>query len=139
MKKIINAPEAFVDEFVEGILLAHPDLVKTPGDDLRILVRADAPCDGNTGANQPRELRAESNIPSQREECDPHRHQWCGDCRRRRGHCLVQRGEGDTDEQPGQHAEHDVVERVHAGNHHDANRRDRDAADQCAADRGDRV
>ena len=49
MRKIINAPEAFVDEFVEGILLAHPDLVKTPGDDLRILVRADAPVAGKVG------------------------------------------------------------------------------------------
>jgi dihydroxyacetone kinase/dihydroxyacetone kinase-like protein len=49
VKKIINAPEAFVDEFVEGILLAHPDLVKTPGDDIRILVRADAPQPGKVG------------------------------------------------------------------------------------------
>lgn len=49
MKKIINNPENFVDEFVEGILLAHPDLVKTPGDDLRVLVRADAPLDGKVG------------------------------------------------------------------------------------------
>lgn len=49
MKKIINEPEAFVDEFVEGILLAHPDLVKTPGDDVRVLVRADAPQAGKVG------------------------------------------------------------------------------------------
>ena len=49
MKKIINAPEDFVDEFVEGILLAHPDLVKSPGDDLRVLVRADAPLAGKVG------------------------------------------------------------------------------------------
>lgn len=49
MKKIINAPEDFVDEFVDGILLAHPDLVKTPGDDLRVLVRADAPRAGKVG------------------------------------------------------------------------------------------
>ncbi|MGV2982147.1 dihydroxyacetone kinase subunit DhaK [Microbacterium sp. AGC85] len=49
MKKIINAPEAFVDEFVEGILAAHPDLVKTPGDDIRVLVRADAPRPGRVG------------------------------------------------------------------------------------------
>ncbi len=49
MKKIINAPAAFVDEFVEGILLAHPDQVKTPGDDLRVLVRADAPVAGHVG------------------------------------------------------------------------------------------
>ena len=49
MKKIINDPERFVDEFVEGILLAHPDLVKTPGDDLRVLVRSDAPVAGQVG------------------------------------------------------------------------------------------
>ena len=49
MKKIINAPEDFVDEFVEGILLAHPDLVRTPGDDLRVMVRADAPLAGKVG------------------------------------------------------------------------------------------
>ncbi|MFV0450643.1 MAG: dihydroxyacetone kinase subunit DhaK [Propioniciclava sp.] len=49
MKKIINAPDAFVDEFVEGILLAHPDQVKTPADDLRVLVRADAPVAGQVG------------------------------------------------------------------------------------------
>ena len=49
MKKIINEPAAFVDEFVEGILLAHPDLLKTPGDDIRVLVRADAPVAGKVG------------------------------------------------------------------------------------------
>lgn len=49
MRKIINAPENFVDEFVEGILLAHPNLVKTPGDDVRVMVRADAPVTGKVG------------------------------------------------------------------------------------------
>lgn len=49
MKKIINKPEDFVDEMIEGILLAHPDKVKTPGDDARILVRADAPVIGRVG------------------------------------------------------------------------------------------
>lgn len=49
MKKIINRPEDFVDEMIEGILLAHPDMVKTPGDDPRILVRADAPVAGKVG------------------------------------------------------------------------------------------
>ncbi len=49
MRKIINAPENFVDEFVEGILLAHSDLVKTPGDDVRVMVRADAPVAGQVG------------------------------------------------------------------------------------------
>ncbi|MFG1932872.1 dihydroxyacetone kinase subunit DhaK [Mycobacterium sp. NPDC048908] len=49
MKKILNQPEHFVDEMVEGILLAHPDKVKTPGDDRRIMVRADAPVAGKVG------------------------------------------------------------------------------------------
>ncbi len=49
MKKIINDPDRFVDEMIEGILKAHPTLVKTPGDDLRILVRADAPVAGHVG------------------------------------------------------------------------------------------
>ncbi|MEC5155965.1 dihydroxyacetone kinase-like protein [Cryobacterium sp. CAN_C3] len=49
MKKIINEPSVFVDEFVEGILLAHPGLLKTPGDDRRVLVRADAPVAGKVG------------------------------------------------------------------------------------------
>ena len=34
---------------VEGILLAHPDQLKTPGDDRRIMVRADAPVAGKVG------------------------------------------------------------------------------------------
>jgi phosphoenolpyruvate---glycerone phosphotransferase subunit DhaK len=49
MKKILNKPEHFVDEMVEGILLAHPDQVKTPGEDPRIMVRADAPVAGKVG------------------------------------------------------------------------------------------
>jgi phosphoenolpyruvate---glycerone phosphotransferase subunit DhaK len=49
MKKIINEPGRFVDEMIEGILLAHPDMVKTPGSDPRIMVRADAPVAGKVG------------------------------------------------------------------------------------------
>ncbi len=49
MRKIINEPANFVDEMVEGIIWAHPDLVKTPGDDLRVMVRADAPQQGKVG------------------------------------------------------------------------------------------
>ena len=49
MKKILNQPGNFVDEMIEGILLAHPDKLKTPGDDRRIMVRADAPVAGKVG------------------------------------------------------------------------------------------
>jgi len=49
VKKIINDPDNFVDEMIDGILKAHPTLVKTPGDDRRILVRADAPVQGHVG------------------------------------------------------------------------------------------
>ena len=40
MKKIINAPEHYVDEMLEGIYTAHPDLVTYVADDLRCLVTA---------------------------------------------------------------------------------------------------
>ncbi len=49
MKKIINEPERFVDEMVEGLLLAHPDLLRVPGSDPRVLVRADSPQPGKVG------------------------------------------------------------------------------------------
>ncbi|MGB3413852.1 MAG: dihydroxyacetone kinase subunit DhaK [Microbacteriaceae bacterium] len=49
MKKFINDPEHFVDEFIEGILLAHPDQVKIIGGDPRVMVRADAPVAGHVG------------------------------------------------------------------------------------------
>jgi dihydroxyacetone kinase/dihydroxyacetone kinase-like protein len=49
MKKILNEPDHFVDEMVEGILLAHPSQLKTPGEDARIMVRADAPVAGKVG------------------------------------------------------------------------------------------
>lgn len=42
MKKIINEPMAFVDEMLEGILLAHPDQLKVTSDP-RAIIRADAP------------------------------------------------------------------------------------------------
>ena len=46
MKKIINHPEAFVDETIEGILLAHPNHLKRAPGTARGLVRADAPVAG---------------------------------------------------------------------------------------------
>lgn len=49
MKKFLNKPEAFVDEMIEGILAAHPDKLKNVADDLRCIVRADAPRTGKVG------------------------------------------------------------------------------------------
>jgi len=46
MKKIINAPMGFVDEVLEGILMAHPDQLKAVESDPRAIVRADAPVEG---------------------------------------------------------------------------------------------
>jgi len=41
MQKILNDPEPFVDEMLEGILAAHPDQLRRPSP--RAIVRADAP------------------------------------------------------------------------------------------------
>jgi len=49
MKKLINHPDEFVDEMLEGLLLAHPDLLRSATDDHRALVRADAPLQGKVG------------------------------------------------------------------------------------------
>jgi len=43
LKKIINNPEDFVDEMIEGILKAHPQELRMAKDSLRELVRIDAP------------------------------------------------------------------------------------------------
>jgi len=48
MKKIINGPEDFVDEMLEGILAAHADQLKATVDP-RAIVRADAPVSGKVG------------------------------------------------------------------------------------------
>ena len=47
MQKIINEPKAFVDEMLEGILLAHPESLRAPAK--RVLVRTDAPLPGKVG------------------------------------------------------------------------------------------
>lgn len=49
VKKIINSPEAFVDEVVEGLLLAHPGELRSVSTDSRALVRADAGTGGRVG------------------------------------------------------------------------------------------
>ena len=48
MQKLINDPDAFVDELLEGVLAAHPDRLRTAGDP-RAIVRADAPVLGKVG------------------------------------------------------------------------------------------
>ena len=47
MQKILNQPEPFVDEMLEGILAAHPDHLRRPSP--RAVVRADAPVEGKVG------------------------------------------------------------------------------------------
>ena len=47
MQKILNKPEPFVDEMLEGILVAHPDQLRRPSP--RAIVRADAPVAGKVG------------------------------------------------------------------------------------------
>ncbi len=49
MKKIINDPESFVDEMLEGILAAHPCHLRAATSDNRAIVRADAPITGQVG------------------------------------------------------------------------------------------
>jgi len=49
MKKIINEPDAFVDEIIEGLLVAHPAWIKSATADKRALVRKDAPKAGRVG------------------------------------------------------------------------------------------
>jgi dihydroxyacetone kinase len=49
MKKIINDPNAFVDEVLEGILAAHPTMLKAVSPDRRAIARADAPVKGHVG------------------------------------------------------------------------------------------
>jgi dihydroxyacetone kinase-like protein len=48
MKKIINRPENYVNEMLEGLYIAHPDLITYTGGDLRCLVSANKK-DGKVG------------------------------------------------------------------------------------------
>jgi dihydroxyacetone kinase len=45
----MNEPSAFVDQMLEGLLLAHPDRLKPSGGTNRALVRADAPVNDRVG------------------------------------------------------------------------------------------
>ena len=48
MKKIINQPENYVNEMLEGLYIAHPGLIQSTAGDLRCLVTAN-PVDGKVG------------------------------------------------------------------------------------------
>lgn len=48
MQKILNHPDAFVDEMLEGVVLAHPNSLRAAGDP-RSIVRCDAPVQGKVG------------------------------------------------------------------------------------------
>lgn len=46
MKKILNNPNEFVVEMLDGLLKAHPDMLTFAGDDTHCIVRAGAPIEG---------------------------------------------------------------------------------------------
>ncbi len=49
MKKILNDPENYVPEMLQGLLAAHPGRLKSVGDELYAIVRADSPNEGKVG------------------------------------------------------------------------------------------
>ncbi|MGA2764035.1 MAG: dihydroxyacetone kinase subunit DhaK [Spirochaetia bacterium] len=49
MKKFINEPKNFVDDMLEGILMAHPDQLAFTAGDKRCIIRAGAPRKGKVG------------------------------------------------------------------------------------------
>ena len=46
MKKILNNPDHYVAEMLDGLLKAHPDMLDHAGDDHHCIVRADSPVEG---------------------------------------------------------------------------------------------
>jgi dihydroxyacetone kinase-like protein len=46
MKKLLNHPDEYVKEMLDGLLKAHPDKLDCAGDDHQCIVRADAPVEG---------------------------------------------------------------------------------------------
>lgn len=49
MKKILNNPENYVPEMLEGLLAAHPHRLKSVGGDPHCIVRANSPIEGKVG------------------------------------------------------------------------------------------
>ena len=62
MKKLINRPENFVAEMLDGLVKAHPDALAFAGEPAAI-VRADAPVAGQGGARHRRRLRTPAGVP----------------------------------------------------------------------------
>jgi dihydroxyacetone kinase len=48
-KKLMNAPEAIIPEMIEGMIYAHPDILKLEGATGRAVVAVDGPRDGKVG------------------------------------------------------------------------------------------
>ncbi len=49
MKKILNDPKTYVDEMLDGLCAAHPDIYARTGDRGRVIKRADGPIAGKVG------------------------------------------------------------------------------------------
>ena len=49
MKKILNAPQDYVTEMLEGLCAAHPGYYRQMGQDGRVIARPDAPLSGKVG------------------------------------------------------------------------------------------
>jgi phosphoenolpyruvate---glycerone phosphotransferase subunit DhaK len=49
MKKILNRPEAYVDEMLEGLVAAHPEALKRFGEGGRVIARAGGAVQGKVG------------------------------------------------------------------------------------------
>ena len=49
MKKILNDPFKYVDEMLEGMCLAHPDLYRQKGESGRVITRASDMGEGKVG------------------------------------------------------------------------------------------
>lgn len=49
MKKILNSPQAYVDEMLEGLVAAHPEALRRLGDDGRVIARAGGVVKGKVG------------------------------------------------------------------------------------------
>jgi dihydroxyacetone kinase DhaK subunit len=49
MKRILNNPENFVTDMLDGLLKAHPEHLTSTGGDVHCIVRADAPVSGKVG------------------------------------------------------------------------------------------